>query len=820
MRDICSDLKYGFRALASHPGFTAVAVASLALGIGLNTTIFSVVNAVLLRPAPVDRPHELVRVYSSRPGEFEQYATCSYLDYVDYRDGNDVFSGLVGHSFIVASFSQKGRSELLIGEIVSANYFNVLGVDMVLGRDFSPEEDRTPGENPVALLSHGFWQKQYGGDPNVLGESIRLDGLRYTVIGVVPPSFNGMMPGFTLDVWLPVMMADEVETMGMNTTDGIPATDSRILERGRRWMFLTGRLKEGVTLEQAQSQMSTLAAGLAQAYPDTNKDLEVALVSASEVRIHPLLDRMLTPIAALLMCVVGIVLLIACANVANMLLAKATTRQKEIAVRLAIGAGRARLMRQLLVESLLLSGLGGILGLLLSIWTTGLIKAFHPPLPITFTFDLAIDLRVLVFTLAISILTGVVFGLAPAFRASRTDLVSSLKGTMFHKKAGGRLGLGNVLVVGQVALSLVLLRGLVAARQIDVGFDTERLGIITLNLEMNRYEEAQAKLFYQQALGRVRSLPGVESATSGTSLPLELNWNLTEIWVDGHELTPDEDSPFDVDITMVDEDYFRTLAIPLLEGRDFLTSDTADSSPVVIVNEALARRFWPSESAIGKRIRRRNGTTYEIIGVARNCKVRTLGEEDRPYLHFARAQRFNPYGSIVFKTSGDPVAQLETVRRELLELDPDLLIMEATTMEERMAVTLFTVRMGTRLLTGFSLLSVLLAAVGLYGLIAYWVNQRTRELGIRMALGADRDDILGFVVKRGMVLAGIGILVGLAGALVVSRVLETILYGVHPLDPLTFAASCMFLLLVAFVANAVPAWRAARVDPVTALHYE
>ncbi len=439
MRDIVNDLKYGFRALASHPGFTAVAVASLALGIGLNTTIFSVVNAVLLRPAPVERPHELVRAYTSKSGELEleQYSTCSYLDYVDYRDGNDVFSGLVGHSLIISSFSQEGRSELLMGEVVTANYFDVLGVDMVLGRNFSPEEDRAPGETPVALLGHGFWQKQYGGDPSVLGQSIRLDGLRYTVIGIVPPSFNGMTPGFTLDVWLPVMMADEVETMGMNNTAGVPATDSRILERGRRWMFLTGRLKEGVTLEQAQSQMSTLAAGLAQAYPDTNKDLDVALVSASEVRMHPLLDRMLTPIAALLMSVVGIVLLIACANVANMLLAKATTRQKEIAVRLAIGAGRARLIRQLLVESLLLSGLGGFLGLLLSIWTTGLIKAFHPPLPITFTFDLGIDLRVLAFTLAISILTGVVFGLAPAFRASRTDLVSSLKETMFHKKAGG-----------------------------------------------------------------------------------------------------------------------------------------------------------------------------------------------------------------------------------------------------------------------------------------------------------------------------------------------------------------------------------------------
>jgi predicted permease len=827
MNDIVKDLKYGVRALASHPGFTAVAVASLALGIGLNTTIFSLVNAVLLRPAPVERPHELVRVYSTRPGELEQYMTHSYLDYVDYRDSNDVFSGLVGHSLILASHNQKGRSELLIGEVVTTNYFDVLGVDMLLGRDFSAEENKAPGENPVALISHGFWQRHYGGDPGVLGESIRLDGLRYTIIGVVPPSFTGMTPGFTLEAWVPITMADEVETMGMNDTDGIPATDSRIRERGRRWMFMTGRLKEGVTLDQAQSQMSTLAAGFAREYPDINKDLDVTLVSASQVRVHPLLDRMLTPIAALLMGVVGIVLLIACANVANMLLAKATTRQKEIAVRLAIGAGRGRLVRQLLVESLLLSGLGGVLGLLLSIWTTGLITAYHPPLPITFTLDLGIDLRVLLFTLALSILTGVVFGLAPAFRASRTDLVSSLKETMFQKKAAGKLGLGNLLVVGQVALSLVLLvgaglllRGLAAARHIELGFETERLGIITLNLEMNRYETEQARLFYQQALDRIQSLPGVESATASTGLPLEFNWNLTEIWVDGHELTPDEDSPFDVDVTMVDESYFQTLNIPLLEGRPFRASDTADTVPVVIVNEALARLFWPDKSAIGKRVRRRDGTIYEIVGVSRNYKVRTAGEDNRPYLHLARAQRFNAYGSIAFRTSGDPASQLETVRRELLAMDPDLLIMESTTMEERTSVALFTVRVGGRLLSGFSLLSVLLAAVGLYGLIAYWVNQRTREIGIRMALGADRDKVLGFVVKRGMILACIGILIGLVGAFMLSRILQTFLYGVHPLDPLTFTLSCLFLLAVAFFANAVPAWRAARVDPVTALHYE
>jgi predicted permease len=827
MLDVLRDLKFGARALRIRPGFTAVAIVSLGLGIGLNTSIFSIINAVFLRPTSADRPEELVRVYTSKPGELEQYSSSSYPDYVDLREGNEVFSALAAHSLMIASVTRDGVSEIRIGEIVTANYFDVLGIGAFLGRTFLSEDDRAPGEHPVAVLSHGFWRSRFGGDPDILGGSIRIDGLPYSVIGVVPPSFTGMTAGFNVELWVPMMMADEVEPMGMNTVDGTPATDSRILERGRRFLFLLGRMKEGVSLERVQTDMSTLGARLSQDHPDVNEDVGFAVVPAGDVSLHPMLDRVLTPIAMLLMGVVGVVLLIACANVANMLLAKATSRRKEIALRLAIGAGRARLVRQLLTESLLLSGAGGLVGLLLSLWTTRLIQAFQPPLPIHFVLDLSVDFRVLVFTLFVSFGTGLLFGLVPAFRSARTDLVTSLKETMDGGRAGSRFGLGNLLVVGQVASAFVLLlgaglllRGLMAAQSLDLGFEPARLGVVTMNPEMNRYDEERSRRFYARALERIRSLPGVSAATAGTRFPLEMNLNLTEIWVDGHELTPDDDSPLHVDITMIDDAYFHTLNIPILEGRGFLASDTAESVPVVIVNEALARRFWPDESAIGKRVRTRWGTAYEIVGTARNHKVRTVGEDDRPYLHFVRAQRFNPYGSIVFRTRGDPSAELEAVRRELLSMEPSLVIMETSNMAERMALSLFTVSAGSRLLAGFGLLSVLLATVGLYGLIAYWVSQRTREIGIRIALGADRDRILGFVVKRGMLLAVAGVALGIGVGALVSNVLESYLYGVRPMDPLAFIGVSVFLLLVSLLANALPAWRAASVDPNEALRHE
>jgi predicted permease len=827
MESLIKDLKHGLRMILSHPGFSAVAVASLALGIGLNTTIFSIVNAVLLRPPAVRDPGELVQIYSHHP-DF-QFGSHSYPDYVDYKRENTVFLDLAGHSLMIASHNQVDKSSLVIGEVVTTNYFDLLGVTPLIGRGFGSEDDPGQGGSPVVVLGHGFWQRHFGGKDRALGQSVRLNGIHYSVIGVLPPKFTGMMPGFTPELWVPVKMIDDVEPAGIQDTEGTITGDTKLEQRGRRWMFIKGRLKEGVTIDEAQTQMSTIAARLEQDYQNSNRNYGASLVRASEIRFHPALDRVLSPVAAVLLSVVGIVLLIACANVANMLLAKATTRQQKIAVRLAIGASRFRLIRQLLAESLLLAGLGGALGLLIALWTTRLAQAYRPNIPITFSLDLGIDTRVLMFTLCISILTGALFGLAPAFRASRTDLVTALKEYSYDRSGGGRSRLASILVVGQVALSLVLLvgagllvRSLVSARSIDTGFDHERLGLITFGLDMNHYSENQSRMFYQQLSERVRSLPAVESASDVTRLPLSMNINTNEVFVDGHELTPDDDSPFIVDVTLIGRDYFATMGVTLLQGRDIGHEDTVDSAPVVIVNEAFARRFWPNESALGKRIRHGSldGKTYEIIGVSQNYNVRAVGEDPRPYVHFARTQRFNDYGSVVYRSTAYPAKLLESVRREALAIDSDLVVVEATTMGERANMSLFPVRAGSALLAGFSALAVLLASVGLYGLVAYWVGQRTREIGIRMAMGAETTRITTLVLKQGMVLAAVGVLLGLAAGLALSQVLASVLYEISPWDPVTFIGSALLLLAVSLLANAIPARRAANVDPMMALRYE
>ena len=827
MGNLFKDLKYGLRMLLAYPGFSAVAVLSLALGIGLNTTIFSIVNSVLLRPAPVTNPDELVEIYSRNP-EGLDYSSTSYPDYLDFQKQAKSFSGILGYSLMAVSLSQEGKSEFMVGEIVTGNYFDVLGVDALLGRTFLPEEDRTPGSHPVVVLGHGFWQRQFGGDSDALGQTLKLNGVQYTVVGVLPPSYPGSFPGFSPELWVPTMMAQEVEPMGIQDVQGNTTGDSRLDQRGRRWMFVKGRLAPGVTLEQAKAEMTTITARLESEYIESNERRGVTLLPAESVRFHPMLDKPLTPVALLLLSVVGIVLLIACANVANMLLARATTRRREIAVRLAVGASRARLIRQLLAESLILSGVGGGLGLLLAIWANSLLRNYRPDFALPIALDLGLDVQVLVFAIGLSILTGLLFGLAPALQASRADLISALKESATDQKTVGRFHLGNLLVVGQVALSLVLLigagllvRSLIASRAADIGFSPDPLGVLTLNLDMNGYEEEQGKNFYRQTLERVRALQEVETASIAARYPFDMNINLSDIHVDGNELTSNEEKPFVVDVTFVGVDYFRTMGIPLLEGRPFREIDTEDSPGVVIVNEKLARTLWPEESAIGKRIRRDpDSPPLEIVGVASNHKIRTIGENPRPYLHFARAQNYNAYGSLLIRSRGDATATVETVRRELLQMNPELTIMDAVSFNDQLAVSLYPVRMGSRLLGGFSLLAVLLAAIGLYGLIAYWVSQRTHEVGIRMALGAETHRVMALVLKRGMLLAGLGVAIGLVASMLANKALAGILFGIPAVDFLTLAAGACILLVAALVANAIPAWRASRVDPMIALRYE
>jgi len=828
MENLLKDIRYAFRMLMKSPGFTIVAVLSLALGIGVNTAIFTVVNAILLRPMPVEAPEELVEIYTYGDENFPQ-ATSSYLDYVDLRDQTDVFSGLVGHSMMFASFSRDASSQLVMGELVTGNYFDVMGITPALGRAFLPEEDLTPGTHPVAVLSHGFWQREFGAAPDIVGQTFKMNGMTYTVVGVTQAEFTGTLPGIAPDLWLPMMMVDEVEPSGMIMQQGGESGEGWIDRRGYRFLFMKGRLKPGATLEQARAQAETIMARLEQQYPDTNEDRSPILMAANDVRIHPLIDSMLTPVAGVMMGVVGMVLLIACANVANMLLARASARAREIALRLALGAGRWRLVGQLLTESVLLAVLGGTVGLLLAYWTSRLIAAFEPPGPITLTLDLGIDARVFGFAFLVSLATGVLFGLLPALRASRPDLVTALKDESAAVRGGFRLlSLRSFLVVAQVAVSLVLLVGAALlvrsarfAEGMDLGFDSDRLAYVGIDLEMNGYSDEGGEQFYRDAVARIETIPGIEAVSLVQRIPLDINMNQSGFYIEGHETSPDNPT-ITINVTRVDESYFEAAGVPILRGRAFNAADTEDSPTVIIINEAMAERFWPDENPVGKRIRRGDvdGPEVEIVGVAANHKINTVGEEPTPYVHLAWWQFPSSFTYVMVRTAGDPASMLDLARREILALDPDLTLIMAESMSYNVALKLAPVRMGATLLGIFGLLALALAAVGLYGVIAYSVSRRTHEIGIRMALGARTTEVMKLVVRQGMALAVIGVMVGLLLAVAMSRVLATFLYGVSAVDILAFSAAAFLLLAVAFLANYLPARRAARVDPMEALRYE
>ncbi len=821
MENLLKDVRYTLRLLWKSPVFTLAAVVSLALGIGVNTTIFSLVNAVLLRPLPVTRPGELVEVYTSSEDQDVLYATSSYPDYLDLARQNAVLTGLAGHSLMFAPVTRDGRSEILMGEIVTANYFDLLGVGAVAGRTFAPDEGG-PGAKPAAVIGYGLWQREYGGDPSAVGRSIRLRGTDYTIVGVAPKAFEGMTPGFSPLVWVTAAMMDEVSPVGM--IDAVPSPGRTKLEqRGWRWMFLTGRLKPGVSASEAQADLNVIAARLAREYPGSNRDRKMTVVARGDVRVNPLVDGSLSAGATLLMGVVALVLLIACANVANLLLARATARRREIAVRLAVGAGRGRLVRQLLTESLVLSALGGLGGLLLASISTDLLLALQPPLPFTLTLDLGLDQRVFLFALLAAAVSGVAFGLAPALRASSANLVTNLKDDGAVVERTGRFPLRQALVVGQVTVSMVLLvaaglfvRSLAAARTIDLGFDPQRIALVSTDLKMVRYDEAKSRRFFHDALERVRALPGVEAASLTQREPLGLNINNSAVLIDGQQASP-EHPAFTIDSTVVSPGYFATLGVPILQGRAIAETDTADAPGVAVINEAMARRFWPDRSPIGQRVRTIEGGTYEIVGVCADYKVRTVGEAPRPYIHFAHAQDFNRYAVVMVRTRGSAAAMAATLRQTLLGMEPNLVLLASQPLEASLAASLFPARAAAVLVGVFGLLALALAAVGLYGVVAYSVARRTREIGIRMAVGAEPAAVLRLVLGQGLKMAAIGVAAGGTIALWATKVVAGTLYGVGTTDPVTYLGAAALLLAVSAAANAAPALRAARVDPMIAL---
>jgi predicted permease len=573
MEDLLRDLRYAIRALSNSPGFTFVAILTLALGIGVNSTIFSLVNAILLKPLPVEAPEELVDIYGHTETS-SSHDTSSYPNYLDYRQQSETLSGIMGYTNFFANLSIQGSSELVVGELVTDNYFSVLGVQPALGRAFSPDEFAAPGAAPVAILSHPFWQTRFAGDPGVLGQTLRMNGIVYTVIGVAPKSFGGMFPAVTAQMWVPVAMVEEVEPLGNQRNSGRSPGDTRLERRGQHWLWLKGRMNPGVAVEEVRTELDGIAARLSQQYPETNALERLTLLRTNDVAVNPDFDRTLMPAGMVLLGAVGLVLLVACANLANMLLARAATRRRELAIRLAIGANRGQVIRQLFTESMALALAGGTVALLLAFWLARLIARFQPPLPIELGLDITPDWRVLLFTLAAAALTGIVFGLIPALRASRPDLVPALKDTgEGPSRRGRRVELRDALVVVQVAVSLVLLvagslmvRSLGAAQRVDLGYDLDRTAYLGLAMEMNGYDSEQAGIFYESGRLRLDALPEVESVGLTSRVPLSLNNNGFGVFIDGHQ-SSGSDRPYVMDGASVDENYFEALALTVVAGR-------------------------------------------------------------------------------------------------------------------------------------------------------------------------------------------------------------------------------------------------------------
>ncbi len=819
---MCQDVRHALRALRRAPGFTAVAVVTVALGIGVNATVFSVVSSVLFKPLPVERPAELVNVYGHEimsPG----HDAISYPNYLDYRERSETLTGLVAHTNFFASLSIEGRSELVVGEVVSDNFFQVLGVRPVLGRSFTPEEFAGPGAGPVAIVSHRFWQSRFGGAPDVVGRSFRLNGVVYTVIGVAPGRFGGMFPALTAQLWVPLSMVDGVEPMGNQRHRG-GGGESWLDSRGRHFLWVKGRMRPDVDVSQVRAELETIAAGLAVQYPQANERERVRVTRTTDVAISPDLDGTVAPAGLVMLAAVALVLLVACGNLANMLLARAGARRQELAVRQAVGASPRRLTRLLLTESVLVSLAGGAVSLLLTVWLTGFLGRYRPGLPFDIGIDVSPDWRVLLFTFAAALATGVVFGLVPALRASRPDLVPALKdvGGAIWTGRRPRVELRDALVVGQVAFSLTLLvigalmaRSLHAAGRVDLGYDAHHVAHLVLALGMNGYDAEGGAVLVEEGQRRLAALPGVRAVGLVSRLPLAVNNNGFRLFIDGHPMTV-ADRPIVLDGASVDENYFDVLGLRIVAGRAIEAGDRDHSRRVAVVTRTMASRYWPDEDAIGRTFRPgRESAPWEIIGIVEDYKVDTPGEAPKPYLHIPLSRRATLVNYLI-RTSTPAAGLVPTLERELRQLDSDLVFLDTGTLADLVALRLLPIRLGAWLIGFFGLLAVLLSAVGLYGVIAFSVSRQVREIGVRKALGADTSDVVAMVVRRGMALVAVGGLIGAVLAGLGGRLLSSVLF-VGTFDPWSFGAAFLVLTAVAAIAHWVPARRAARVDPMVAL---
>ena len=821
METLTQDIRYAVRGLRKAPGFTLVALLTLALGIGVNSSIFSVVNAILFRPLPVAQPNELVDIYGHQATS-NTHETHSYPNYLTYRSQTTTLTDLIGYSNFFAHLSIDGSSDIVVGELVSDNYFKSLGIRPALGRSFTPQETSAFDASAYAVLSDRFWRTKFAGASDVVGKTFKMNGVVYTVLGVAPPEFLGMIPAVTTQMWIPLTMAEKVEPIGNQRVFGRSTGNNRFERRGQHWMRLKGRMKAGVTDAQVRAEFEGLVRRLGEEFPETMQKERISVVLSRDVRINPDVDSTIAPAGMLMVVAVGLVLVVACANLANLMLARAAGRRREIAVRAALGAERSRIVRQLMTESVLLALLGGAIALPLAAGLSSVIARVQPPLPIDLGLAVSPDWRVLVFTLLVAVFTGVVFGLIPALRSSRPDLVPALKDASAASRRK-RFELRDTLVVVQIAVSLVLVvggallvRSLAAAGRVPLGYDGDRTAYLSLALEMNGYDRDRGGQFLEEGVRRLQSLPQVEAVALTSRLPLSLNNNGFSLFITGHE-TPDN-RPISVDGAYVDERYFDALRVKLLAGRNIEPADRDERRRVVVISNAMAQRYWPGqpENALSREIRiREGGDPYRVIGVVADYKVDTPGESPKPYIHLPLSRQ-ETFGNYIVRTSANGSAMVPVLQKELRTLDPELVFLDKGTERDLADVRLFPVRAGAWLIGAFGALALVVAAVGLYGVIGYSVSRRVREIGIRKALGARPGQLLGMVLGEGMVLVMIGGLIGIAMAAAAARVLSSVLF-VGPFDAVSFAIAFGVLAFVALLANAVPARRAARIDPMVAL---
>lgn len=810
MTDLFRDFRYGARQLLRSPGFTLAAVLCIALGIGANSATFSFANAFLWRKPMMKEPDRLVRIFVSWASGLK-YGSFSYLDYQDVRDKCEAFTGLVASSIMPFHLSAGDRNERVWGGVVSGNYFSELGVAPALGRAFLPEEDRTPGTHPVAVISHGLWQRNFGGDRDVIGRKISLNTLTFTIVGVAPEGFYGTETGLGQQIWIPLMMTGQMGDQRRSLTS-----------RGNHWIgSIIGRLKPGITFAQADASVNALMAHMAEVYPNSNKGTSAQLFPQAEASLHPMVRNGFVAFLRLMFAVVGLILLLSCANVAGLLLARSAVRRKEIGIRMALGAGRLRLMRQLLAESVLLSLLAGGVGLLLGVWLTRAAQSFSPPTDFPLRIDVGLDWPVIGFTFAVTVLTGILFGLTPALSATKTDFVAVLKeGNPVQLTGASRMR--RALVITQVALSLVLLigaslvvRSLQSARDIDPGFNPEHQLVATLDLGLQRYDEAKGRQFIRSLRERLETLPGVQSVGFADNLPLNLSSSQMGVQPEGYTPPAGSNAP-SIDDATVDYGYFAAMGIPILRGRGFRDTDRIDSPPVIVINENFAKRFWPGQDPIGKRVRTA-GREHLVIGVVRTGKYFSLGEDPKAFFYLPLEQNHRASFFLHVRAAVDPAGMLETVRKEIQSLDSKLPVSDVRTMHAALGFALLPARMAAGIVSAFALLALFLAAIGLYGVMAYSVSQSVRDIGIRMALGAKAGDVLQLVLRGGMMLTFVGLAIGLALGLALTRLMTGLLYGISPTDPLSYVVAVLVLAAVALLAAFLPARRAAKVDPMIAL---